>query len=215
MVEAMHDLELKDATVAIQGFGNVGSYAGLGCWERGLKVAAVSDVFGGIYNDQGINIEGLNRHVHEKGSVVGFSGADPLVEDIISYPCDILLPCALDGAIREDNADTVKAQLIVEGANGPVTLAADAILEKQGVQIIPDILANSGGVIVSYYETVQNRQGFYWEEKEVNERLLKLITQAYYRVRDMARKQKSDFRKASYYLAMEKIARAIVMRGAQ
>ena len=215
MVEAMHDLELKDATVAIQGFGNVGSYAGLGCWERGIKVVAVSDVFGGIYNDHGIDIEGLTRHVQEKGSVVGFSGADPLVEDIISYPSDILLPCALDGAITEENAESVKAQLIVEGANGPVTLAADAILEKKGVRIIPDILANSGGVIVSYYETVQNRQGFYWEEKEVNDRLLSQITKAYYRVRNMARKQKSDFRKASYYLAMEKIARAIVMRGAQ
>ena len=122
---------------------------------------------------------------------------------------------ALEGAVTAENASKVQARLIVEGANGPVTLEADAILNDMGVLIVPDILANSGGVIVSYYETVQNRQGLYWEENQVNNLLYKQITKAYEKVRDMAQKQNISYRKASYYLALDKIARAIIMRGAQ
>ena len=215
MMQAIKDLGLKDPTVAIQGFGNVGSHAALACAARGITVDAVNDVYGGIYNNQGINIPALVQHVNQTGSVVGFSGADKLLDDIIAYPCDILLPCALEGAITAENAHMVQARLIVEGANGPVTLDADDVLNDMGVLIIPDILANSGGVIVSYYETVQNRQGLYWEEKKVNDLLYRQITKAYQQVSNMARKQNISYRKASYYLAIDKIARAIIMRGAQ
>ena len=215
MMQAIKDLELKNPTVAIQGFGNVGSYAALACAAHGVTVVAVNDVYGGIFNNQGINIPALVEHVNKTGSVVGFNGADKLLDDIITYPCDILLPCALQGAVTAENAPNVQARLIVEGANGPVTLDADAILNDMGVLIVPDILANSGGVIVSYYETVQNRQGLYWEEKIVNDLLYQQITRAYQQVRNMALKQNISYRKASYYLAMDKIARAIMMRGAQ
>jgi len=215
MMQAIKDLGLKDPTVAIQGFGNVGSHAALACAARGITVDAVNDVYGGIYNNQGINIPALVQHESRYVYVVGFSGADKLLDDIIAYPCDILLPCALEGAITAENAHMVQARLIVEGANGPVTLDADDVLNDMGVLIIPDILANSGGVIVSYYETVQNRQGLYWEEKKVNDLLYRQITKAYQQVSNMARKQNISYRKASYYLAIDKIARAIIMRGAQ
>ncbi len=215
MMQAVKDLGLINPTVAIQGFGNVGSHVALACADQGIIVVAVNDVYGGIYNKQGINIPALVEHVNKTGSVVGFAGADKLLDNIITYPCDILLPCALEGAVTAENASKVQARLIVEGANGPVTLEADAILNDMGVLIVPDILANSGGVIVSYYETVQNRQGLYWEENQVNNLLYKQITKAYEKVRDMAQKQNISYRKASYYLALDKIARAIIMRGAQ
>ena len=136
-------------------------------------------------------------------------------EDIITHPCDILLPCAIEMVITKENAYKVKAKLIVEGANGPTQLEADDILDEKGICVVPDILANAGGVIVSYYEWVQNRDGFYWEEEDVNDRLFKKITSSYDAVRHDAERKKISLRKAAYCIAMEKIAEGMFLRGVQ
>ena len=214
MVEALKGLNVDSPRVAIQGFGNVGSHAALGCHERGVKVVAVSDVNGAIYNADGLDVPALIEHMTSNASVVGFSGATPL-DDLIQCDCDVLLPCAMDGAITATNANDIKAKLIVEGANGPTALEADAILAERGVVVVPDILANAGGVIVSYYEWVQNREGFYWDEDVVNDRLHSKITQAYGRVKVYADEMGMTLRKAAYCISLEKLARAIDMRGAQ
>ncbi|MDD5599349.1 MAG: Glu/Leu/Phe/Val dehydrogenase [Victivallaceae bacterium] len=214
MLEAIKDMKLENPKVAVQGFGNVGSHAALACRKNRIPVVAVSDVKGGICNPNGLDVKKLIRHVAATGSVVGFAGASEL-EDIITCDCDILLPCALEGAITENNAAKIKARLIVEGANGPTTYEANGILQKMNVTIVPDILANSGGVIVSYYEWVQNREGFYWEETEVNERLKKKIIAAYNKVRTYAQKNDMDLRQAAYCLALKKVADAMILRGTQ
>ncbi|MFH1708276.1 MAG: Glu/Leu/Phe/Val dehydrogenase [Planctomycetota bacterium] len=214
MLEAIRDMGLKNPSVAIQGFGNVGSHAALGCHSRGIRITAASDVDGTVVNPAGLDIPALVAHVKRTGTVRGFAGGTA-GGDILTSACDILLPCALEGVLTETNAARVQARLIVEGANGPTTLAADAILEKRGVTVVPDILANAGGVIVSYYEWVQNREGFYWEEEEVNDRLLKKITKAYGRVRTCAAEKKITLRKAAYCLAIDKIVRAMHLRGTQ
>lgn len=215
MMEAIKDLKLKNPTVAIQGFGNVGSYAGLGCAKNGLKVKYVTDVTGGIQNESGIDMQALFEYVTKNKSIKGFKGAKPYTEDIATADVDIFLPCALEGTITEKNAKDVKAKLIVEGGNGPTTLKADEILAKKGVLIVPDILANSGGVIVSYYEWVQNREGFYWTEEEVNEKLFKKITNAYRRVYNEAKERKITMRQAAYCISVSKLAIALNYRGVQ
>lgn len=215
MMEAMKDLGLKDPSVAIQGFGKVGSAAAGQCARQNIRVVAVNDVHGGICNPEGLDVSSLMRYARENGTVVGFPGADPLDQDVITYPCDILLPCAIESVITVENAEHIKAKLIVEGANGPTQLEADAILDRRNITVVPDILANAGGVIVSYYEWVQNREGFYWEEEEIRERLLKKITTSYAAVRDFARKDGISLRRAAYCLAMEKLAEGMYLRGVQ
>jgi glutamate dehydrogenase (NAD(P)+) len=214
MLEAVYDLGLKDYSVAIQGFGNVGSHAALDLEARGIRVVGVQDITGGVYRARGLNISDLVRHHQETGGVRGFPGGEPLAS-AIACPCDVLLPCAMENAVTEDNASAVQARLIVEGANGPTTTAADRILARKGVTVVPDILANAGGVIVSYFEWVQNREGFYWEEDEVNNRLFQRLRKAYSRVKDLAQQKKITLRQASYCLALDKIFRATVARGAQ
>lgn len=214
MMQAVEDMKLKNPKVAVQGFGNVGSHAALACAKNNIPVVAVSDVKGGIYNPAGIDVPELVRHVSATGTVSGFPGGKEL-KDLIGCECDVLLPCALEGVINESNAAKIKAKLIVEGANGPTTLSADAILKERNITVVPDILANSGGVIVSYYEWVQNREGFYWDEKDVNERLSKKIISAYMKVRKYAGENKLTYRKAAYCIALEKVAVAMTMRGTQ
>jgi glutamate dehydrogenase/leucine dehydrogenase len=214
MLEAVRELGLKDYRVAVQGFGNVGSFAALDLFNRGVAVVAVGDVTGNIYNPDGLDIEALITYCKKKGGVKDFPGSTPL-KNIISCDCDVLLPCAMENVIRGRNARFVKAKLIVEGANGPTTPKADTILQERGVTVVPDIMANAGGVIVSYYEWVQNREGFYWEEADVEERLFKRQIKTYTRVSKYAREKGVSLRMAAYALALEKIAKAMVARGIQ
>lgn len=214
MREAVRDLDMKNPTIAIQGFGKVGSHAALACHDSGFRVVAVSDALGGIRNPDGIDIPALVKHMVTNRSVSTFAGGDPL-EDLITCKCDVLLPCAMESVINKNNAAEIQARLIVEGANGPTMLEADPIIEKQGITLVPDILANTGGVIVSYHEWVQNREGFYWEEDEVNNRLHKQITRAYSQVRQQAADRGISMRKAAYCIALERIIQAMDMRGAQ
>jgi len=214
MLEAVKDLGLKNYTVGVQGFGNVGSHAALDCFERGIKVVAIVDITGGVCNPEGLNVPEMVKYRDQTGGLAGFPGGKPL-EDIVSYPCDVLLPCAKENMITEENAANVKAKLIVEGANGPTTPEADKILGTRKVVVVPDILANAGGVIVSYFEWVQNREGFYWEEEDVNTRLFNRLRKAYAYVKEMAGAKKVSFRQAAYCIALEKIAQAMISRGVQ
>ena len=214
MLEAVKDLGLKNYTVGVQGFGNVGSHAALDCFERGLKVAAIQDITGGICNPAGLDVRELIAHRDRSGGIAGFPGGKP-IEDIVAYPCDVLLPCAKENTITEENAASVKARLIVEGANGPTTPEADKILESRKVVVVPDILANAGGVIVSYFEWVQNREGFYWEEEDVNARLFNRLRKSYADVKEMAGAKKVSPRQAAYCIALEKIVQAMIARGVQ
>ena len=214
MLEAARDIGLRDYTTAVQGFGNVGMHAALDLHQRGIKVVGVGDITGSVYSEQGIDIPGLVLHQKKTGRLEGFPGADPM-EDVVTCKCDVLLPCAKENMIRADNAELVQAKLIAEGANGPTTPEADAILEKKGVVVVPDILANAGGVIVSYFEWVQNREGFYWEEEDVNARLFARLRKAYARVKDTAGKRRISLRQAAYCIALERIVLALIARGAQ
>ncbi len=214
MFEAMRDLDLENPTVAIQGFGNVGSHAALACHRKGLRVVGVGDARGGIYNADGLDIPALVEHALVNRTVARFPAGEPL-EDVITCACDVLMPCAIESVINPHNAERIQARLIVEGANGPTMLAADSVLASRDIHVVPDILANAGGVIVSYYEWVQNREGFYWEEADVNERLHKKITEAYARVRAEATERKISLRQAAYGIALEKIIRAMHLRGSQ
>jgi glutamate dehydrogenase/leucine dehydrogenase len=215
MLEAARELGLKNYTVAVQGFGNVGSYAALDAFQKGLKVIAVSDITGSLHNPDGIDIPALIKHRDHTGGIHDFPGAKVLEDDIVSYPVDVLLPCARENMITKDNAKNVKAKLIVEGANGPTTPEADKILESKNIPLVPDILANAGGVIVSYFEWVQNREGFYWEEEDVNSRLFARLRKAYSRTRKFATDKKVSMRQAAYCLALEKIVQAMIDRGVQ
>ncbi|MCA1809263.1 MAG: Glu/Leu/Phe/Val dehydrogenase [Kiritimatiellia bacterium] len=216
MLEAVNDLGLQDYRVAVQGFGNVGSHAALDLFERGIKVVAVSDITGAVCNPGGLNIPAMIKHRDRTGGIYGFADAQPIaMEELIAFDCEVLLPCAKENALTADNAGAVRAKLVAEGANGPTTPEADAILVKNGVLVVPDILANAGGVIVSYFEWVQNREGFYWEEADVNQRLFIRLKSAYARVRDFSTQRKISLREAAYCLALEKIVQAMVDRGVQ
>lgn len=214
MLEAVKDLGLKNYTVAVQGLGNVGAHAALDLETRGVKVVAASATTGALYNPDGLNMKELLKYKLEKRSIAGFPGGEP-IDDIISCPCDVLLPCAKENAITADNAKNIKAKLIAEGANGPTTPEADQILESRGIQVVPDILANAGGVIVSYFEWVQNREGFYWEEDDVNNRMFNQLRKAYVRVKKLSEKKKISLRQAAYCLSLEKIVQALIDRGVQ
>lgn len=207
-------LELKGARVAIQGFGNVGSNAARFLAEEGCRIVGVSDVRGGIYNERGLEIEDLLEHVRKTGSVAGFPHADAMPgEQLFELDCEILIPAALECAITEQNAPLIKARMIIEGANLPTTPGADRILNERRVLVVPDILANAGGVIVSYFEWTQNLQQFYWEEEEVITRLEQVMTRAYRKVVSFARQRQVPLRQAAYMLAIESVAQAERLRG--
>lgn len=208
-------LNLKGATVAIQGYGNVGAFAHK-LIERdfGAKVIAVSDSQGGILSDKPLKYSEVSAYKKKTGSVKGFPGTKPISnEEILELKVDVLLPCALENVITKDNAGKIKAKISGEGANGPTTFEADQILYKNGVLVLPDILANAGGVTVSYFEWVQNNYNFYWTEEEVNERLDQKITKAFHEVWDVKEKHKCNMRDAAYLVAVKKVADATTLRG--
>jgi glutamate dehydrogenase (NAD(P)+) len=207
-------IKLKGARVAVQGFGNAGSIAARLLHEDGARVIAVSDTRGGIYNPKGIDPAAALRHKDKKGSVAGFKGSKPITnEELLELDCEILVPAALENQITLYNADRIKARIVAEAANGPVTPGADRILFANGVFDIPDILANAGGVTVSYFEWVQDQYGFFWTDKEVNKYLEKIMVKAFKEVHTQAKKYKTHMRTGAYCLAIERVADATRVRG--
>jgi glutamate dehydrogenase (NAD(P)+) len=205
---------LKGATVAVQGFGNVGAIAAQLLAEQGALITGVTDWQGGVYNAAGLDIPALQAHVARHKTVAGFPGAEPLAAaDIFSLPVDILIPAALENQITEANASQISARLVVEGANGPTTPAAHHALHARGVFVVPDILANAGGVSVSYFEWVQDRHGYFWSEREVNERLETKMVQAFDAVLKTAQHYNVDMRTAAYIVAINRVATVTKMRG--
>jgi glutamate dehydrogenase (NAD(P)+) len=205
---------LEDATVAIQGFGNVGSWTARTMHERGARIVAVSDVRGGIYNPKGLDLRQLQRHVKETGSVVGFNGADAITNsELLELEVDILVPAALEGQITAQNASRVRATIIAEGANGPTTPEADEILADKGVLVIPDIICNAGGVVVSYFEWVQGLQSFFWSEGEVRQQMERTLLDNLDAVIATTTRRKCDMRTAAYVIAIERIQEAMRLRG--
>jgi glutamate dehydrogenase/leucine dehydrogenase len=206
-------IDLKQARVAIQGFGNVGSWTARLIAQLGAKIVAVSDVNGGIFCDAGLNIEKLWQHCKVTGTVAGFDGARSIDnQELLTLKVDVLIPAALGGAITEENADQVAARLIVEAANSPVTPAADEILRQRGATLIPDILANAGGVTVSYFEWVQNLQQFHWNLEKVNEELERKMLTAWRAVHERWTREKISPRLAAYAEALTKVAEATRQR---
>ena len=207
-------LTLKDCRIAVQGFGNVGSIAARMCHEAGAKIIAVSDIQGGIHNPAGLDIPAVLAHYEKNRSLRGFSGASALSNaELLETECDILIPAANENQITGKNASKIKAKIIVEGANGPTTQRADQALNEKGVLVVPDILANAGGVTVSYFEWVQDRAGFFWRESEVNERLEDIMVQSFRDVAEMAAKYKVSFRIAAYMLGISRVAHDTMVRG--
>src|SRR5256714_3358922 len=196
-------LEPEETRVAVQGFGNVGSWAARILQDMGCVGVAVSDADGAIHSDAGIDAHALVEHVNEAGGVAGFEGTEEISgEDLIGVECELFVPAALGGMIHKANADRLRSRLVVEGANSPTTPTADEILAGNGVHVVPDVMANAGGVVVSYFEWVQNLQHFRWEEDEVNERLRKIMRRAYGEVREKAREQKLPLRPAAFELGI-------------
>ncbi len=200
-------------TVAVQGFGNAGYNIARILHDWKYKIVAVSDSKGGIYSDRGINPKEVFEHKQKTGSVAGFRGTKISNSELLEIKCDVLVPAAMENQITAENADKIKAKVVLELANGPTTVEADEILHKKGIILVPDILANSGGVTVSYFEWVQNRCGHYWDEAKVNERLEKVMIKAFNEVYDAGKRLKTDLRTASQALAVEKILKAEKLRG--
>ena len=206
--------DLKGQRFVIQGFGNVGSWGARLLHARGAKILAVSDVNGGIFARDGLDIPAVLEHVDSNGTVVGFEGGESISNtDLLVTECDVLMPAALGGVITADNARDVKARYVLEAANGPCTHEADEILEQRGITIIPDIYANAGGVTVSYFEWVQNLQNFRWDEMKVNEELDKVMTEAHRKIRDIMRAHDISMRKAAFVLAIREVKLATETRG--
>ncbi|QSO52155.1 Glu/Leu/Phe/Val dehydrogenase [Alicyclobacillus curvatus] len=204
---------LHGATAAIQGFGNAGRTAAKLLSEAGMKVVAVSDSTGGLYNPDGINIAAL-EHVKNSGSFRNFSDADHIAnESLLELPVDILIPAALENVITSENAVRIKAGIIAEAANGPITPDADAILFERGIEVIPDVLANAGGVTVSYFEWVQNLTHSYWSAEQVNEKLAGILVPSYHEVSKIAQEYHTTMRKGAYMIALLRVADAMKARG--
>jgi glutamate dehydrogenase/leucine dehydrogenase len=215
--QAAHDLgiTIPGGSAVVQGFGNVGYHAASFLAEKGVRVIAVSDVSGGVYNDKGLDVQALSRHVKETGHVVNFPGSEAVAGDKVVYlPCDFLVPAALGGVIESaEQAKDVQCKLIVEGANAPVTPEADTVLNSRGIVVVPDILANAGGVIVSYFEWCQNLQQYRWELEQVNAALEKTLRKAYADVTGFAKGRSVSLRTAAYAIAVQRVADAERQRG--
>ncbi|MFL2678333.1 MAG: Glu/Leu/Phe/Val family dehydrogenase [Candidatus Actinomarina sp.] len=203
----------KGSNVVIQGFGNVGRYAALDSYERGAKVIAINDLGGGIFNPKGINIPELFKHIAKSHTVSGFDGADELSEEILEVKCDVLIPAAIGGVITTSNVNNIKAHVIVEAANSPTTVSADKILRDNDVLVIPDILANAGGVTASYFEWVQNRQNYLWKEKDLYDRLIETMTSAFEEVWTISQKNNCDLRTGALIKGIKRVASAKLTRG--
>jgi glutamate dehydrogenase (NAD(P)+) len=208
-------LDPANATAVVQGYGNVGSIAAFSLAKYGVKVIAVSDANGGIYNGHGLDLWELDKHVAATRSVVGFRAAEPVTnEQLLATPCDILAPCALERQITEANAGKIRCRILAEGANGPTTPEADAILERRGdVFVIPDILCNAGGVVVSYFEWVQDLQSFFWTETEVTDKLFRILEGAFTQTLNFSRKSKVSMRLAALSLGIKRVQEAKRTRG--
>ena len=206
--------EVRGKRVVVQGFGNVGSVVARLLGHDGAVIVGVGDVDGAIWNDRGVDVLKLQAHVEESGSVAGFAGAEPIPgADLLEQPCDVLVPAAVGSQIRGDNAERVKAALIIEGANGPTTEDADAILSERGVHVIPDVFANAGGVVVSYFEWVQGLQHHFWRESEVTSRLQEIMTRTVDRVWATAEREKVTVRAAALMEGIGRVAEAHRVRG--
>jgi glutamate dehydrogenase (NAD(P)+) len=211
-------IELRGATVAVQGFGNVGSVAARLLHEAGARVVAVSDSQGGVYNPDGLDVPTLYAHRRERGllpdeALDRMPHRDVTNAELLELPVDILIPAAIEGQITADNASRIQAAMIVEAANGPTTSGGDAVLAERDIYVVPDILANSGGVIASYFEWVQDLQSFFWEESEVNQRLERIITNAFNEVSAVAESRGVRMREAAYVVALQRVVEAIRLRG--
>ncbi len=200
--------------VIVQGFGNVGSITARLLHEAGCKVIGLSDVYGAIYNKNGIDVALALRHVQEHGKLSGMPGATEVDgKALLEMPCDILIPAALEGQLTHANADRIKAKLIIEAANGPTTTEADEIFKERGIPVVPDILANAGGVTVSYFEWVQDLQHLFWTEDEINGRLEKIMVRSFNAANAKRLEQNCDFRLGAYLLAVSRVAEATQVRG--
>ena len=207
-------IDLAGARFAIQGYGNVGANAARIAAEMGARVVAVSDVKGGIFAERGLDVAAVDAWVREHRFLAGFPGADAISNaELLELDCDVLVPAAMQNQISEANADRIRARIVVEGANGPTSLEADAILRERGVFVVPDILANAGGVTVSYFEWVQDAQQFFWTEQEVNQKLIAIMSKAYKDVSGLAREKRVDLRTASMMRGIARIAAAKRVRG--
>jgi len=204
----------QETRVIVQGFGNVGSEAARLMHEEGYKIIGVADVSGGVFNTKGLDIPALLQYTKENGTVTGFPGGESIgAQDILEQECEVLLPAATESVITSKNAHKIKARILAEGANSPTTPPADAILFDRGVFVIPDILANAGGVTVSYFEWVQDRQGYFWHENVVNERLKAIMVAAFDGVVRYGEKHKVNNRIAAYMLAIDRVAFSVKLRG--
>ena len=208
------DIKTTSPTVAVQGFGNVGSVTAKLLHQAGYTIVAVSDVHGGIYNPKGLDIPRLLAYISEMGKVEGFNGSTPVSNhDLLELPCDVLIPAALGGQITAENAGHLKCKIVVEGANGPTTPEADVILHDRGIMVVPDILANAGGVTVSYFEWVQGMMHLFWSEEEVNQRLEQIMGRACDQVLELSTKSKLRTRLAALRIGVSRIAEAKRLRG--
>ncbi|TMM26084.1 MAG: Glu/Leu/Phe/Val dehydrogenase [Actinobacteria bacterium] len=208
------EMRMEGLRAVVQGFGNVGSFLAKFLAEQGAIVIAVSDSRGGIYNEDGLDVAAVLAHKQETGALEGLRGAESITnEELILLDCDVLAPCALEQVITTANADQVKAKIIAEGANGPVTPAADEILDDRGVLILPDVLANAGGVVVSYFEWVQGLQEYFWKEDEINSKLRDITTRAFNETWRTMDERKTTMRLSAYGLAVRRVADATITRG--
>lgn len=214
--EAMKALGLPvfGARVAIQGFGNAGMYAAELMAADGYKVVAVSDSRGGVANPNGLDIAGVTAHKKETGSVVGFTGGERIGNrELLEYDCEVLVPAALEKVITAENAPRIRAKIVAEAANGPTLPEADEILHDRGIMVLPDILANAGGVTVSYFEWVQDLQESFWEEDEINQRLKRIMTRAFNETHEQSKRLRIDMRRGAYVVAVSRVAEATKVRG--
>lgn len=207
-------MKLSDATVAVQGFGNVGGFSAKMLHDQKAKIVALSDVNGAIYNEKGLNPYDVEKFVLQNGTLVGYPDASEIDNQaLLELPITILVPAALEGQITADNADRIKARIVVEGANGPTTPEADTILFKKGIMVIPDIMANAGGVTVSYFEWVQNLYRYSWSEKEVHAKMEELIVDAFEKVYTTSHRYGTDLRVGAYIVALERLNEGMKVRG--
>ena len=217
VMEAATHLNIKldeNISVVVQGFGKVGSEAARKMHKIGCRIIAVSDELGGIYNKNGLNLDTLHKHLEEKKPLADFEEADSITNaELLELKCDILIPAAIESQITKENADRIKCKMIAEGANSPTTPEADQILTDKGVFIIPDILANAGGVTVSYFEWVQGLQKFFWDEKEVSNRLWNIMSDSFRRVVEVKKEYKSTMRTAAFIAALRHLSKAMLIRG--
>ncbi len=207
-------LPFAGSAVAVQGFGNVGATTAVLMHDQGCRIVAVSDVDGGIYAPRGLDPRAVIAHVREHGRVAGYPGTEPVTNTaLLELPCDFLVPAALEGQITRKNASAIKTKIVVEGANGPTTPEADEILAERGVLVVPDILANAGGVVVSYFEWVQDLQAYFWTEAEINAQLERIMVQSFAAVVGLARARGVDLRIAAMIFAVQRVADALMTRG--